>query len=104
MLSLGGGLPSSEYFPIEQLDIKVPTPPGFTPEATRESGIMLHSGKHDIKEGKSLYGMWISQTCWHVFETDHECADLEIALNYGQATGAPQLLRFVTEHTEVPFL
>jgi hypothetical protein len=28
-------------------------------------------------------------------------ADLEIALNYGQATGAAQLLRFVTEHTEV---
>ncbi|KAJ5643293.1 Aromatic amino acid aminotransferase [Penicillium longicatenatum] len=82
MLSLGGGLPSPEYFPIEHLDIKVPTPPGFTPEATRESGTVLHSGKHDIKEGKSLY-------------------DLEIALNYGQATGAPQLLRFVTEHTEL---
>lgn len=44
------------------------------------------------------------KTCWHVFETDDECADLEIALNYGQATGAPQLLRFVTEHTEVPLL
>lgn len=27
--------------------------------------------------------------------------DLEIALNYGQATGAAQLLRFITEHTEV---
>lgn len=27
--------------------------------------------------------------------------DLEVALNYGQATGSPQLLRFVTEHTEV---
>ncbi|KAJ5647086.1 Aromatic amino acid aminotransferase [Penicillium lividum] len=81
MLSLGGGLPSPEYFPIEHLDIKVPTPPGFTPEATQKSGTVLHTGKHDIKEGKSLF-------------------DLEIALNYGQATGAPQLLRFVTEHTE----
>jgi hypothetical protein len=28
-------------------------------------------------------------------------SDLEIALNYGQATGAAQLLRFITEHTEV---
>lgn len=28
-------------------------------------------------------------------------ADLEVALNYGQSTGSPQLLRFVTEHTEV---
>ena len=27
--------------------------------------------------------------------------DLEIALNYGQATGSAQLMRFVTEHTEV---
>lgn len=56
MVSLGGGLPSPEYFPFEQLDIKVPTPPGFSPEATRESGTVLHGGKHDIKEGKSVYG------------------------------------------------
>ena len=27
--------------------------------------------------------------------------DLAIALNYGQGTGSAQLLRFVTEHTEV---
>ncbi|KAJ5129821.1 uncharacterized protein N7515_005860 [Penicillium bovifimosum] len=82
LISLGGGLPSSEYFPIESMDIKVPTPPGFSPEATRESGTVLHAGKHDIREGASLY-------------------DLEIALNYGQATGAAPLLRFVTEHTEI---
>lgn len=30
--------------------------------------------------------------------------DLEIALNYGQATGSGQLLRFVTEHTEVSWM
>ena len=30
--------------------------------------------------------------------------DLEVALNYGQAVGAPQLLRFVTEHTEVSWI
>ncbi|GAB1191035.1 hypothetical protein APSETT444_000204 [Aspergillus pseudonomiae] len=51
-----GGLPSPEYFPFEELDIKVPTPPGFTPEATRESGTVAHTGKSDIREGKSLYG------------------------------------------------
>jgi len=28
-------------------------------------------------------------------------ADLSVALNYGQATGSAQLLRFITEHTEV---
>lgn len=27
--------------------------------------------------------------------------DIEIALNYGQGTGSAQMLRFVTEHTEV---
>jgi len=58
IISLGGGLPSSEYFPIEHIDIKVPTPPGFTPEETQKSGTILHAGKHDIKEGKSLYGEW----------------------------------------------
>ncbi|KAJ5377056.1 Aromatic amino acid aminotransferase [Penicillium cosmopolitanum] len=82
MISLGGGLPSPEYFPFEHLDIKVPTPPGFSSEATSQSGSVLRAGKHDIREGSSLY-------------------DLEIALNYGQATGAAQLLRFVTEHTEI---
>ncbi|KAJ5776621.1 uncharacterized protein N7511_001632 [Penicillium nucicola] len=82
LISLGGGLPSPEYFPFEHFDMKVPTAPGFSPEATRESGTVLHAGKHDIKEGSSTY-------------------DLEIALNYGQATGAAPLLRFVTEHTEL---
>lgn len=82
MISLGGGLPSPEYFPFEELDIKVPTPPGFSPEAVKESGATLKSTKSDIREGKSVY-------------------DLEIALNYGQATGSAPLLRFVTEHTEI---
>lgn len=27
--------------------------------------------------------------------------DLHVALNYGQGTGSVQMLRFVTEHTEV---
>ncbi|KAJ5467618.1 Pyridoxal phosphate-dependent transferasemajor regionsubdomain 2 [Penicillium sp. IBT 31633x] len=82
IISLGGGLPSAEYFPFEHFDLKVPTPPGFSPEATQKSGTVLRAGKHDIKEGTSTY-------------------DLEIALNYGQATGAAPLLRFVTEHTEI---
>lgn len=56
MISLGGGLPSPEYFPFEHLDIKVPTPPGFSPEATRQSGTTLRAGKQDIKNGSSLYG------------------------------------------------
>lgn len=76
---MGGGLPSPEYFPIEEVSVKVPTPPNFSHDAAGDS---LVAGKYDIREGKSLY-------------------DLEVCLNYGQATGSPQLLRFVTEHTEV---
>lgn len=67
MVSLGGGLPSADYFPIESLDVKVPTVPDFSPEATRKTGTTLHAGKHDISEGKSLYGMrfeldWLGHT------------------------------------------
>lgn len=82
MISLGGGLPSSDYFPFEQIDIKVPTPPYFSEQETAKTGVVHSAGKHDVPEGKSLY-------------------DLSIALNYGQAMGAPQLLRFCTEHTEI---
>lgn len=82
MISLGGGLPCPDYFPIEQIDIKVPTVPHFSEEETRKSGTVLTSGKHDVSEGKSVY-------------------DLSIALNYGLGSGSAQLVRFVTEHTEI---
>ncbi|KAI9806945.1 MAG: Aromatic/aminoadipate aminotransferase 1 [Piccolia ochrophora] len=82
VISLGGGLPSSDYFPFEHLDIKVPLAPHFSEEETRDSGTVLTVGKHDVAEGKGHY-------------------DLGIALNYGQGTGSAQMLRFVTEHTEI---
>lgn len=56
LISLGGGLPSPEYFPIEQISAKFPTPPGFSPEATRESGTVKTAAKGDLKNGNSLYG------------------------------------------------
>lgn len=56
MISLGGGLPSSEYFPFERIDLKVPTPPRFTEQETKETGMTVSAGKHDFAEGKSLYG------------------------------------------------
>lgn len=62
--------------------MKVPTVPFFSEEETRESGTVLKAGKYDAAEGKGCY-------------------DLSIALNYGQGTGSAQLLRFVTEHTEI---
>ena len=82
MISLGGGLPSSEYFPFEKIAVKVPALGHFSPQETREAGQTVFIGKHDVKEGKSAY-------------------DLAIALNYGQSSGSAQLLRWVTEHTEV---
>lgn len=56
MISLGGGLPSSESFPFQELSLKVPKAPGFSEEETRVSGTTITAGKHDIKEGKSLLG------------------------------------------------
>ncbi|CAG8104924.1 unnamed protein product [Penicillium olsonii] len=47
-----------------------------------DSAITLDAKRGDVREGKSFY-------------------DLEVALNYGQAVGSAQLLRFVTEHTEI---
>jgi aromatic amino acid aminotransferase I / 2-aminoadipate transaminase len=82
LISLGGGLPSSDYFPFEHIDVKVPEAPHFSEQETLETGVIRTAGKHDIREGKSLY-------------------DLEVCLNYGQATGSAQLLRFMTEHTEI---
>lgn len=82
LVSLGGGLPSSEYFPFERIDITVPAPPDFSEAATKESGIVKSAGKRDIAEGKSIF-------------------DMHVAFNYGQATGSAQLLRFLTEHTEI---
>ena len=82
MINLGGGLPSSQYFPIEYMDIKVPNPPRFTERETYETGTIQRVGKHDIAEGKGIY-------------------DLHVALNYCQATGSAQMLRFITEHTEM---
>lgn len=82
IISLGGGLPCSENFPIEQIAIKIPSAPHFSEQETKESGVIATAGKYDVSEGKAVY-------------------DLSIALNYGQGTGSAQLLRFVTEHTEI---
>ena len=82
LISLGGGLPSSDYFPFEHIEIRVPTVGQFSEKETRIAGQNVKIGKYDVLEGNSTY-------------------DLAIALNYGQGTGSAQLLRFVTEHTEV---
>ncbi len=62
--------------------MKVPSVPHFSEQETKTSGKVITAGKYDISEGHGTY-------------------DLSVALNYGQATGSAQLLRFVTEHTEL---
>lgn len=106
LISLGGGLPSSQYFPLERVDIKVPNPPHFSETETREDGISKSAGKHDIAEGRSLYGA--SKFCQiievfgsYLTQSRRTRQDLHVALNYGQGTGSGQILRFATEHTEV---
>lgn len=77
-ISLCGGLPSSEYFPFEELAFEVPVSPAFVPSQTTQ----LRGRKYDVAEGKSAF-------------------DLSIALNYGQSMGPPQMMRYLTEHTEI---
>ncbi|KAH7128835.1 aromatic amino acid aminotransferase [Dactylonectria macrodidyma] len=86
MISLGGGLPSSEHFPISEITMRVPKPPAFKEEdfSSTDAGLVARIGKYDAREGRSEY-------------------DLAIALNYAQATGGGQMLRFITEHTELIF-
>ncbi|KIW56009.1 hypothetical protein PV05_04711 [Exophiala xenobiotica] len=82
-ISLCGGLPSSDYFPFEELSAMIPVPPEFSEAQTAISGKSFSSGKHDAtRDGKALL-------------------DLSIALNYGQSMGPGALMRFLTEHTEI---
>jgi aromatic amino acid aminotransferase I len=82
LISLGGGLPSSEVFPFAEIDIKVPQAPHFSEKDTISRGQTLRIGKYDVRDGIAEY-------------------DLSIALNYSQSTGSAQMMRFLTEHTEI---
>lgn len=83
IISLGGGVPCPEYFPFESISMKVPVSPNFSEEDTKKTGKTVTIGKHDSTENP-----------------DAEY-DLAVGLNYGQATGAAQMIRWVTEHTEL---
>lgn len=84
MISLGGGLPSASNFPIDSLSMRIPTPPRFSESEVPSSGQDIQMGKHDVRDDKN-----------------GGVHDLAIALNYGQSIGSAQLLRWVTEHTEL---
>ncbi|KAI1106648.1 PLP-dependent transferase [Jackrogersella minutella] len=80
LISLGGGLPSAENFPVEHISMRFPAPPSFA----GGDAAGAEAGKYDVArdENGGVY-------------------DLAIALNYGQSVGAAQLLRWATEHTEL---
>lgn len=84
LISLGGGLPSSETFPFAELAFKVPVAPNFSEKDTLESGQTVTIGKYDVRDRDGTY-------------------DLSIGLNYGQATGSAQMMRYLTEHTEIVY-
>ncbi|PNS21837.1 Aromatic amino acid aminotransferase [Sphaceloma murrayae] len=82
IISLGGGLPSSEYFPFDELSVKVPVKGQYSEQAVHDTGVTVTAGKHDLANEKSIF-------------------DIETAFNYGQGTGSAQLLRYLIEHTEL---
>ncbi|GKT90218.1 aromatic amino acid aminotransferase 1 [Colletotrichum tofieldiae] len=84
VISLGGGLPLSEFFPFETLSFT----PTFAPSNKNSDTTIgyescaLRQESTTSKMGRSVY-------------------DISVALNYRQGSGSPQLLRWITEHTEI---
>jgi hypothetical protein len=56
LISLGGGLPPSEYFPFDEISFKIRQPPHFFEVETKKCGKIATAGKYDIREGISQYG------------------------------------------------
>ncbi|ETS87048.1 hypothetical protein PFICI_00876 [Pestalotiopsis fici W106-1] len=82
LVSLGGGLPSADHFPFDSMGFRIATPPDFSEATTHKSGRDVSIGKRDVVDKDSVF-------------------DLSIGLNYGQSIGSAQMLRWVTEHTEL---
>ncbi|EGD88480.1 hypothetical protein H113_03418 [Trichophyton rubrum MR1459] len=82
VISLGGGLPSQEYFPFHEISVKAPSPRQFADPAPANPECVFSSTKHDVVDGTSEF-------------------DLEVALNYGQSVGYAALVRWITEHVEI---
>ncbi len=95
LISLGGVLPHPACFPFESLSMTVPLPDGFSQPSSSPSSSSSSNATspspHTTEAGISKYDM----------AGDAAEYDLATALNYGQASGSAQLLRWVTEHTEL---
>lgn len=64
--------------------VQVPYPPLFNEASAETPGNDATIGKRDIRDKDGVY-------------------DLSVALNYCQSTGSAQMIRWVTEHTELVF-
>ncbi|KAF5970442.1 aromatic amino acid aminotransferase I [Fusarium coicis] len=86
LISLGGGFPSSEYFPISEIAMRIPSlsQKQIPLESHGSTAQIARIGKYDTASGTSDY-------------------DISIAFNYGQATGSPQMMRWVTEHVDLVY-
>ncbi|CAJ0552308.1 Ff.00g062870.m01.CDS01 [Fusarium sp. VM40] len=84
IISLGGGLPLSQYFPFESLTFAVPSLSSIGGSQINENhgNSNILAEKNDLLEGRSVY-------------------DISVALNYSQGSGSAQLLRWIVEHTEM---
>ncbi|CAK4033232.1 Aromatic amino acid aminotransferase [Lecanosticta acicola] len=90
LISIGGGLPSSEYFPFDEISVKAPRLPYCAQRHNHGHGHghghvdshVMHMGMHDMADGRSGF-------------------DIATAAQYGQGHGAAQLLRWLVEHTEI---
>lgn len=95
LISLGGGLPSPEHFPVLNMSMRVPTgQTEFTEAAaaSEDGGATVSMGKYDASQAPGATSGGSGPA---------EEYDLSIALNYGQSKGSAQMLRWVTEHTEL---
>lgn len=127
LVSLGGGIPTPSNFPLDRLTLRVPSGAvgaGFseTDVATSSpsssllgSGVEIIVGKYDasspppaslLDSSASLPARQQQQQQEHQSPTSRKndnkkIYDLSIAQNYSQSVGAAQLLRWVTEHTQI---
>ncbi|RFU74871.1 aromatic amino acid aminotransferase [Trichoderma arundinaceum] len=82
MISLAGGLPSPDCFPFNSISASIPAIPSPNGGKVSEAESTITMGLHDIASEDAAF-------------------DLSVSLNYGQAAGSAQMIRWITEHTEL---
>lgn len=106
ILSLGGGIPDPDLFPIENMSIFVHKAPFFSHVEGAPFTRTLNAKSNPSLPVKAVrthdVAPPIRKRQFGKYELQHGREyDLAVALNYAQASGSPQMLRFITEHTEL---